>query len=197
MGVLDSNLIQSHVGESFLVTSTEGGVLLSFIPSFERIPDNISYAVDYCKHITSGSYNSVLMGGLGLGIVSQWIAKNTSCETIDVVEINAELINWVKNENYLDPKINIIEGDIFTYTPTKTYDLIIYDIWWNSASYVIEHENPEDNETITFQNIIDSLITQHNNYLNDGGSFYFPIYAPMDLYPKNSTSAIYPAPAVV
>lgn len=73
---------------------------------------------------------NVLVAGLGLGIVPQWLAKRRN--KVDVIEIDKELIQAVTFYDYLDDKINIYWGDIFVYPAKKEkYDLAFIDVWWN------------------------------------------------------------------
>ena len=104
------------------------------------------------------TYDKILILGLGLGLVPHYAKHVKNCSVIDVLENNSELISYV---NYLDNSINIIEGDAFDYTPTKQYDLILVDLWWN-----------ENDITPEIKNQLNSI---YNTYLEDGGKIIFPI----------------------
>ena len=84
-----------------------------------------------------------------------------SKSVIDVIENNKELIDWVNNEGYLDDSINIIEADVFSYTPSKTYDLILIDLWW------LESDITEEIKT--------SLKNRYSSHLNEGGKLFLPL----------------------
>ena len=96
----------------------------------------------------------------------------SKCDIIDTVEINNELIATVKNMGYLNPKINIMGGNIYTHETDKTYDLIIFDLWWH-------HDGPE------YLSQKHNLIQKYMNNLNEGGYLYFPI-DPITLYKKQN-----------
>ena len=187
MGILNQNLVSDVTTDNFYIRKRYGDVYLHFYNG-NYINDGYGYAEFFRRFHTqpSGSltFDSILIGGLGLGTVPQYIALETSCSIIDVIEQDPLLISTISDMGVLDPKISIAEGDIFTYTPTKTYDLITFDIWWDSNG----------DENTHFHDIIDSLLTQYNPYLNEGGNIYFPIYYPMDVFPSGSTADIYPRP---
>jgi len=74
----------------------------------------------------------VLLGGLGLGILTNLLSLRRDVESITVVEIEPEVIRMVKPylNNYIP--INIIEGDIFDVFPkleNEEFDSVIVDIW--------------------------------------------------------------------
>ena len=81
---------------------------------------------------------------------------------MDVVEINQEVIDLVTSIGHLND-INIINGDIFTYEPTITYDIILLDIWDCSDC----NENLQSNITV--------LVNKYKEYLNTNGFVYVPI----------------------
>tara|TARA_R110000772_G_scaffold486_1_gene1777 strand:+ start:82 stop:576 length:495 start_codon:yes stop_codon:yes gene_type:complete len=128
------------------------------------IDDGLAYVYPYCREILKNNFKSILVIGLGLGIIPQYIAKNIPlCTTIDSIDNNTELIDWVTQIGYLDNKINVIVGDCFTYIPTKQYDLILIDIWWD-ANLASERK--------------DELITKYSIHINPGGHIYIPLLEP-------------------
>ena len=84
------------------------------------------------------TFDKILIAGLGLGLVPNYAKVVKNCSVIDVIENNSELISYV---DYLDDSINIIEDDAFNYTPNKTYDLILFDLWWNESDITEEIQN--------------------------------------------------------
>lgn len=77
------------------------------------------------EKLAEKSKGKVLVGGLGLGLVASALVKNPKVSNIDVWEINPHVINLVKP--YIDPKINVMEGDI--YEAPGGYDTVILDMW--------------------------------------------------------------------
>jgi hypothetical protein len=160
MNILNHTNIEPYSGSSFNVDYQDGTVKLTFLNG-DWISDDSNYIDAFSRGLKDLTYDSILIGGLGLGLMSQWVKSNTSCSKIDVVENNSELINWVSSSNYLDSSINIIEGDILNYTTTSSYDLVLTDKWW-----VATNTYPEDKQKV---------ITNLSGSLETSGSMYFPI----------------------
>ena len=70
----------------------------------------------------------VLIAGLGLGMVLQEVLKKDSVTKVTVVEISEDVINLVA-KSYQDPRLEIVNEDIFNFKPTEHYDFGWYDIW--------------------------------------------------------------------
>tara|TARA_R110001606_G_scaffold219196_1_gene367075 strand:- start:163 stop:699 length:537 start_codon:yes stop_codon:yes gene_type:complete len=108
------------------------------------------------------NYDSVLVAGLGLGLLPLTLYEEKNCSVVDVVETSQENIDYIKSTNQLNPNINLIQGNIYSYDTTKKYDLIIIDIVWV----------PEDMTEDGWQ----SLVTRFTNSINSGGVIYAPVY---------------------
>lgn len=163
MAIFNKNNILDYTGDTFQIIKESGvDTTLMLYSTGERLIDVDDYITSFMKPVTYLNYNSVLIGGLGLGIVPYWISQNTSCSTIDVLENNNEIITWASSSNHLSSTINIIEADALTYTPTQNYDLIIMDLWWGT-----------ENENITSD--FEILKPKYIAYLNTNGSFYAPM----------------------
>ena len=50
--------------------------------------------------LTESNYANVLVSGLGLGVIPQWLCENKN-SLVDVIEIDTELVNAIKSMNYL------------------------------------------------------------------------------------------------
>ena len=125
-------------------------------PNNDCIMDNPDYILVYSQELLDINYSSILIGGLGLGIqayVSQDFAQ------VDVVEIDQNVIDINNQLGYLNENVNIINDDILTFTPTKTYDIIVLDIWWEELT----------------EELTDTLTTKYLPFVNEGGFLYFPI----------------------
>lgn len=71
----------------------------------------------------------VLIGGLGIGMVLHNIVSKPEVTSVDVVEINKNLLELV-SPFFKHEKVNIIEGDIFNFNCNGTkYDTIYFDVW--------------------------------------------------------------------
>lgn len=126
-------------------------------PNNNCVMDNPDYILIYSQELLDIEYDSILIGGLGLGTqayVSQDFAQ------VDVIEIDQNIIDINNQLGYLNENVNIIHDDIFTFPLEKTYDIIVLDIWWMN----------ELTEEIT-----DTLITKYLPFVNEGGFLYFPI----------------------
>ena len=178
--MIQENLITEYSGTTFSVTKVDGVSRLTFADD----PDNYIVNADHYGKIFMGDgpqpdednfyiggsvahkrifegipdYANVLVLGLGLGLLPQYIKESKSfVQVIDVVDNNQELIDYV---NFIDNSINVINADAYTYTPDKKYDLIIADLWWN---FQITTENRED------------LKTHYEPHINYNGRLYIPI----------------------
>ena len=73
---------------------------------------------------------SVLIVGLGLGMVTSAILRSPQITEVTVIEKSADVIALVA-PHIQDPRLTIIEADIFEWKPPagKHYDVAWFDIW--------------------------------------------------------------------
>ncbi|MBD5357424.1 MAG: hypothetical protein HDR88_10540 [Bacteroides sp.] len=83
---------------------------------------------DHWKFIQKAS-GKVLVGGLGLGMVLKCLLDKTSVTKVTVVEKSSDVINLVASSYTNDPRVEIVNADIFEYKPTERYDCAWFDIW--------------------------------------------------------------------
>ena len=172
MKIPDNN-IQDYVGTNFSVYKREEGeTIIKYNTSGDIIENNEMYSKvmlgkcetcnPFFKNSFNGfSYDTVLIVGLGLGLVPYELSEVNGCSKIDVLEIDQEIIDYTILSGHLNSDINLIQGDIYNYTTTETYDLIIIDTIW----YAHEMSN-EDCE------LLKSRLLPN---INTGGALYFPI----------------------
>lgn len=81
------------------------------------------------------AYGDVLIAGLGLGLIINPLLEKEEVTSITIIEKNQNVIDLV-GPYYNNPKINIINGDIFTWKPPKgkKWDTIYFDIWSDRCS---------------------------------------------------------------
>jgi hypothetical protein len=91
-------------------------------------------------------------------VAADYIYSNKSVTSLDVVESDQEIINYV---TWIDSGINVINYDEWSYAPSKSYDIIICDLW----------AEPDD---IT-QDEKTSLYNNYNSHLKNGGKIIIPI----------------------
>jgi len=124
------------------------------------ISDDLStYITWFTPELLDKQFNSILVGGLGLGLIP--FVVQDFCEVIDIIEKDKNIIDINKELNTLDSKVNIIQDDIFTFQPAKMYDVIVMDIWYTQIS----------------EDIVNSLNLIYSPFLNEGGFLYYPINA--------------------
>lgn len=164
---IQENLIKQYNGETFVVNKINGVSKMIF--SNGDWLENKEYygkiflgdCVD-CKKINklykNAVFDKILIAGLGMGLLPNYAKHIKNCSVVDVIEQNKELINYV---DYLDNSINIIEADAYNYIPSKKYNLIIFDLWWN-----------EKDVTLKIQK---SLKKIYKEYLENSGKIIFPL----------------------
>ena len=162
-----------YSGSSFNVSLNKNdNIQIEFIPSNNILENKDKYSklilgkCDTCdawyKDKFSGfSYDKVLVAGLGLGLIPQDLYTQENCSQVDVVDNNQEVIDWANNSGHLDPNINLINDDIYSYNTSELYDLIIIDTYWSESELT-------DSQ-------YESLKNKYLNNLNVGGVLYFPV----------------------
>ena len=116
----------------------------------------------FYKDIFEGfEYDSVLVVGLGFGLIPNELYTNNKCSIIDILEISQEVIDYNAYSGHLSEDIKIIKGDVFTYDTDDMYDLIIVDTVWK-----VEDINEDKYET---------LVSRYYKNLNTGGALYVPV----------------------
>lgn len=130
--------------------------------------DSINYIKYFCKKLDTFKFNSVLIGGLGIGVIPYYIENYKLKTKIDVIENNPYVIEAVKTLNHLK-YTNIIDGYFFQYKTDKKYDLIIIDLYWNPF---LEDWGKTEEFFVT------KVKRKFKNNLNVNGKIYVPI---MDL----------------
>ena len=173
MKILDSN-IQDYIGTNFSVYKRKGGeTIMEFSETSNIIENNEMYSKvllgecgtcnPFYKNSFKGfTYDKVLIAGLGFGLIPQTLSEVNKCSKIDVVEIDQEIIDYNISSGHLNSNIGIIKSDIFDYTTTEKYDLIIIDTIWDE-----DEMNDEQVQALTSKFL--------NTNLNEGGVLYIPL----------------------
>ncbi len=121
--------------------------------------DHFYFIEDFLKCLYDKEYKSILCGGLGLGIAPY--LSQPFCDTIDVIEIDQDLIDLINTAGYLSSKVNVICGDVFNYEPQRKYDFILIDIWQrNNGTFDVE---------------VETIKNKYSQYLEDGGTLCVPL----------------------
>jgi hypothetical protein len=164
---IEESKINVHSGTSFNVTKTDGVSKIDF--GDNKWIENADYYgkvllgdCEECTEVTAlydgFSFDKILIGGLGLGLLPEYARSIKNCNVIDVVENNQELIDYI---DFLDSPINIIKGDALSYTPDKKYDLILMDLWWEEGDVT--------------QQIQDNIKSNYNSHLETNGKILIPL----------------------
>ena len=78
-------------------------------------------------------YGDVLVIGLGLGTIPEYIQRHKNYTSIDVVEDDQELVDHV---DWLHDDINVIHtSDVEAYQGSKRYDLIIIECYGDTSEF--------------------------------------------------------------
>lgn len=88
---------------------------------------------DHCDLFLNAE-GSVLVHGLGLGCATQVLCNHPAVDVINVIEINPHVIKLVAptfQEHVDSGKLNIEQGDAFTFEPNGMYDCVWSDIWFD------------------------------------------------------------------
>ena len=75
------------------------------------------------------AHGNVLIGGLGIGLILLAIQDKPEVEKIVVVEKHREVIDLVKDQLPLNEKVEVVNADVWEYTPTEKFNTIYMDIW--------------------------------------------------------------------
>ena len=88
---------------------------------------------------------------------AKYIYNNKSVTSIDVVEEDQEIIDYV---TWINSNINVIQHNEWTYTPDKKYDLILVDLWAMPADITDDHRQ--------------LLLDNYSSHLKEGGKIILP-----------------------
>lgn len=78
---------------------------------------------------------SVLIGGLGLGMILHPTLAKPEVKLVTVVEQNADVIALIAPTLPRDKRLTIVNGDIYEWKPAKgtKYDTVYFDVWGNMS----------------------------------------------------------------
>tara|TARA_Y100001951_G_scaffold58784_1_gene46669 strand:- start:24 stop:590 length:567 start_codon:yes stop_codon:yes gene_type:complete len=177
----DENLIAEHNGTNFVVEKVEKQSSETdwYIMSLFKYKEDVVHARynheipaqnfagdggECCgwdvtaAQFEDATWGDVLYLGLYLGNVPEYIYRNKSVTSLDVVESDQEIIDYV---TWIDNNITIIQHDEWTYATSKQYDIIICDLW------AVPNDITQDHKT--------KLLNNYTNNLKPGGKIIIPI----------------------
>ena len=132
--------------ESFSVQKIELSQMISMLNTGRGVPagnykrlmrgrtvvmSNTPDEINDCLNFVWKAKGSVLVNGLGLGVLLKLLLNKPEVTDITVIENSEDVINLVADTYKDDPRLTIILGDAFTYTPPKgkRYNAVWHDIW--------------------------------------------------------------------
>ena len=114
----------------------EAGIYTKLMRNNEMVMSDTPDEIDDLRLIISVATGSVLINGLGLGILPMIISEKENVKEITIIEIDRDVIDLVgkyvedRCKKY-DTEITIIHADAFTWKPPKgkRYNAVWHDIW--------------------------------------------------------------------
>jgi len=161
-----SKYLRTRIGKRFMIIS-DGNY--GFVGLFDKlfpensIMTNANYEKIGCVELIEKAKGSVLIGGLGIGLIVLPLMNKLEVEFIDIVELHKEVIDLVAPQLQLNEKVKIINDNIFTFEPIHKYDTIFID---TIDSHLCTKDEKLARDEITNDS---DLIKKYKTYLNDGG----------------------------
>jgi len=87
---------------------------------------------DQEEFLSSNPYGHIVIGGLGLGVIVDRLLKRREVLSIEVIEIDTDVIDLIEEKFYLNKKVSIICGDARSYDFSKLEknpNYVFLDIW--------------------------------------------------------------------
>lgn len=91
-------------------------------------PPEVASMLPAIRAFEAPTCRRVLIGGLELGVLLKAALSHRHVERVDVVELNAEVIELVA-PHYPDPRVGVHRGDALSFLPEGEWDLAYYDVW--------------------------------------------------------------------
>jgi hypothetical protein len=95
------------------------------------VMSNTPDEIDDLKRFIWKAKGSVLVNGLGIGVLLKALLNNPEITDVTVIEKSEDVIKLVAPVYLADSRVNIINDDAFEYKPPKDkkYDAVWHDIW--------------------------------------------------------------------
>ena len=71
----------------------------------------------------------VLIGGLGIGMVNEFLRHKDNVSSVTIIEKYQEVIDLVWDSCYKDDRFRLIKADIETWSPDKHFNIGWFDTW--------------------------------------------------------------------
>src|SRR3989344_2227388 len=109
----------------------------------------------------------VLIAGLGIGLILLPIMNKTEVKSIEVVELQQEIIDLIVPMLPLNEKVKVIQGNIIHYIPNHKYDCIYIDTLYTNM--LLRNEIDERSINGTFVEDPQIAKTFRKKFLKPGG----------------------------
>lgn len=161
----DFELSHFEIGENNLHAMLHGipcGKFVRLLHRGEVIMSDTDMEKRTNANFVRNAHGKVLIGGLGIGLILLAIQDNSEVEKIVVVEKHKEVIDLVKDQLSLNEKVEVVNADVWEYTPTEKFNTIYMDIW----NYI---------NTVVYRDSMKPLIAKYRKFLvskqEDGNRF--------------------------
>jgi hypothetical protein len=110
-----------------------GGIYKRLMRNGTCVMSNTPDEINDARYFINHAKGSILINGLGLGVVVKALLLNPEVTDITVIEISQDVIDLVAPTYLSDSRLTIIHADAFDYKPPKNkmYDAVWHDIWDN------------------------------------------------------------------
>lgn len=128
----DYELSHFEIGENNLYAMFHGipcGKFVRLIHRGEVVMSDTDMEKRTNANFVRNAHGKVLIGGLGIGLILLAIQDKPEVEKIVVVEKHREVIDLVKDQLPLNEKVEVVNADVWKYTPAEKFNTIYMDIW--------------------------------------------------------------------
>lgn len=105
-----------------------------FCPTHEIMQDTTK---EYREHapLWENAKGDVLLAGLGIGMVHQFLIDNEDVTSVTIVEKNQEVIDLVWDHCPKNEKFRLVRADIYDWEPDSTWDVGWFDSWIGECTH--------------------------------------------------------------
>jgi spermidine synthase len=132
--------------ESFSISKEDAIVANRFATSYTRVSEgdfkrllvngevmmsNTRMEVSTNTEFVEMAHGSILINGLGLGMVVEKLLENDKVKHVTIIEFDQRVIDLVSPQFESNSRVTIIHDDAFTHKPKRGsyYDYVWHDIW--------------------------------------------------------------------
>jgi len=121
------------------------GCYRRLMKSGEVVMSNTPMEVRTCTEFLDNARGSLLINGLGLGMVLHAVLQLPQVTRVTVIERELDVINLVGNTFSSDPRVEIIHEDAFLFSPPAG---AVYDAAWHDIWHFHSHRNLDEMEAL-------------------------------------------------